>query len=234
MLPLIVENLRFTGQHDPIIKGVNFSLNDAGVTVVMGPNGAGKSVLLRLLHGLLKVNSGQILWNGTGLNEALRKRQSLLFQRPVLLRRSVLANLRFVLKQRHISADDETCLNLLSRVQLDHVAYRSARHLSGGEQQRLALARSLALKPEVLLMDEPAASLDPVSTKMIETIVRDQRANNTKVIFVTHDVSQAHRVADDVLFLHHGEVLEHTSASTFFEQPQSTQARQYLSGEIVV
>ena len=85
MLPLIVENLRFTGQHDPIIKGVNFSLNDAGVTVVMGPNGAGKSVLLRLLHGLLKVNSGQILWNGTGLNEALRKRQSLLFQRPVLL-----------------------------------------------------------------------------------------------------------------------------------------------------
>jgi tungstate transport system ATP-binding protein len=234
MLPLVVQDLTFNGNHGPIIKNVSLTITHPGVTVVMGPNGAGKSVLMRLLHGLIDPHAGSVSWCRE-LNSGLtRQRQAMLFQRPVMLRRSVLANLKFVLHQRQAAVDDEACMELLAQVRLQGKAQHSARHLSGGEQQRLALARALALDPDVLFMDEPAASLDPSSTQTIESVVRDCTEQGAKVIFVTHDVAQARRVADEVVFLHHGEILEQSSALEFFNNPQSNEARQYLAGEIVI
>ena len=199
----------------------------------MGPNGAGKSVLLRLLHGLIPADQGSILWDDQPLGDQIRRQQAMVFQRPVLLRRSVHANLDFVV--RHCCATRDVDIDgLLTDVGLDRVASRPARKLSGGEQQRLALARALLTQPRVLFLDEPSASLDPASTLIIERVVDECRRSGTKVFFVTHDVAQAHRIADNVLFLHHGALLEQASAKEFFRSPVSREALGYLNGEIVL
>jgi len=216
-----------------LIDGIDLSIPGNGLTVVMGPNGAGKSLLLRLLHGLLAPTSGQVLWDGRPLDGELRETQAMVFQRPVLLRRSVAANIRFVLKLRrpapagHIDA-------ILEEVGLLAQAEQPARLLSGGEQQRLSLARALVLEPRVLFLDEPTASLDPASTAAIESIVLRARDRGTKIIFITHDLGQARRLADDLIFLHQGRLAEHSPARQFFEQPRSQAARDYVAGRLVL
>ncbi len=215
-----------------LINNIDLKISAGSVTVVMGPNGAGKSLLLRLLHGLIEPSAGTVLWGGHRLSEPLRKRQAMVFQHPVLMRRSVAANIQFVLKLRGVTKT-ERCQELLQHVNLTAHAKQPARLLSGGEQQRLALARALALKPEVLLLDEPTASLDPASVATIETIVMAAHQRGTKIIFVTHDLGQARRLADEVVFLHDGCLLEHTSATRFFNGPISQQASDYLAGRLV-
>jgi len=216
-----------------LIDGIDLSIPGRGLTMVMGPNGAGKSLLLRLLHGLLTPTSGYVLWGGRPLDDALRKRQAMVFQRPVLLRRSVVANIRFVsrlrrcVRRKHIR-------EILGEVGLAAQAEQPARLLSGGEQQRLCLARALILEPQVLFLDEPTASLDPASTAAIESIVQKARDRGTKIIFVTHDLGQARRLADDVIFLHLGRLAEHTPASQFFAGPASQVAGDYLAGRLVL
>jgi tungstate transport system ATP-binding protein len=234
MLPLKLDQLCFSSARLKLIKDISVSINSTGVSVLMGPNGAGKSLLLRLMHGLLDPGSGAIRWNGQPQSHALRARQAMVFQRPVLLRRSVLANLEFVLHQRHLPVEAETSAALLARVGLNGMQERPARLLSGGEQQRLALARALALRPEVLFMDEPTASLDPSSTVMIEDIVHELARSSTKIFYVTHDVAQARRLADDVMFMHRGQLLEYAPANEFFESPGSEEARRYLAGQIIL
>jgi tungstate transport system ATP-binding protein len=155
------------------------------------------------------------------------------FQRPILLRRSVAANIDFVLRLRGVHSRAQRH-SVLERVGLAHHAGQAARLLSGGEQQRLALARALALEPDVLLLDEPTANLDPASTAVIERIVSDAHQRGTKIIFVTHDLGQARRLADEVVFLHRGRVVEQTSAAQFFSEPASAHARDYLAGRIVL
>ena len=216
-----------------LIDGIDLRVAGLGLTVVMGPNGAGKSLLLRLLHGLLTPTAGQVLWGGRPLDEGLRKRQAMVFQRPVLLRRSVAANIRFVCKLRR-RVEAGRVEKILDEVGLRTQADQPARLLSGGEQQRLSLARALALEPQVLFLDEPTASLDPASTAAIEAVVRRASDGGTKVIFVTHDLGQARRLADDVLFLDAGRVAEHTPAHQFFEKPASPCAADYLAGRLVL
>jgi len=216
-----------------LIDGVDLRLATPGVTVIMGPNGAGKSLLLRLLHGMMPPTEGRITWGGAPLTDAVRARQAMVFQRPVLLRRSVAANIDFVLKLRGDAAADRRDA-LLDHVGLGDHAAQPARLLSGGEQQRLALARALAIEPEVLFLDEPTASLDPASMQRIEQIVGTASLSGTKVVFVTHERSQARRLADDVVFIHRGRVLEHTAADRFFDRPESDAARDYLSGRILL
>jgi tungstate transport system ATP-binding protein len=199
--------------------------------MIIGPNGAGKSLLLKLLHGLTAPTAGTIDWAGTTAAEA-RTRQALVFQKPVLLRRSVAANIDFVLKSR--GKDRAKRDMLLEHVGLAHKAKQPARLLSGGEAQRLALARALATEPEVLFLDEPTASLDPASCLAIEGIVSEAKSRGVRVIFVTHDTGQARRMADDVLFLHGGRVIEYSPADTFFPEPRTQAARDYLQGRIVV
>ena len=216
-----------------LIDGLDLNLPRGTLTIVLGPNGAGKSLLLRLLHGMIEPSAGAILWEGRPLDESMRRQQAMVFQKPVLLRRSVAANIAFVLKLRGHSAT-KRCEEVLDHVGLLAHAHQPARLLSGGEQQRLALARALALAPRVLFLDEPTASLDPPSTLAIEEIVTEARAGGTKIVCITHDIGQAKRLAEDVVFLHRGRVVEHRPAKAFFARPSSGPARDYLAGKIVL
>lgn len=233
LLPLEVRGLRYVFGGTALIDGIDLKLRAGRITVVMGPNGAGKSLLLRLLHGLIQPSAGEILWDSAELSQVIRRRQAMVFQKPVLLRRSVAANIDFVLGARG-DRDPVRRDALLEHVGLGGRAGQPARLLSGGEQQRLALARALAIGPEVLFLDEPTASLDPASVLKIEEIVGAAHAAGTKIIFVTHDIGQARRLAGDVVFLARGRVAEHTPAARFFEGPSTDAARAYLAGRIVI
>ncbi len=233
MPSLLLRGLCLVRQGRTLIDRVDLDLESVGLTVIMGPNGAGKSLLLRLMHGLLKPDAGSVSWDGLTPDAVVRSKQGMLFQRPVLLRRSVMANMRFAAKRPGATVSDSACASMLDRVGLADAASKPARQLSGGEQQRVALARALIREPEVLFMDEPAASLDPPSTQAIETVVRELSGSHTKIIFVTHDVGQARRLADDVLFMHRGRILEQAPAAQFFDAPRCVESRQYLAGEIV-
>lgn len=232
-LPLCVRNLVVERDGKRLIDDLSLDLDNPGLTIVMGPNGAGKSLFLRVIHGLVPATSGSVAWAGLPLSPEMTRRQALVFQKPVLLRRSVAANVDFVLKARGIATTGRRD-SLLDRVGLGEKSGQPARSLSGGEQQRLSLARALATNPVVLLLDEPTASLDPASTQAIEAIVLDAVRQGTKVIFVSHGTRQARRLAEDVVFLEHGRVAEHTPASAFFDAPATKAARAYLSGHLIV
>lgn len=231
---LTARGLGFAVGGTPIVNGVDLDLPRGRLTVLMGPNGAGKSVLLRLLHGLLRPTSGEVRCDGRPLDRTARLAQAMVFQKPVLLRRSVAANLRFALGLRGKRRNDERLAELLARLRLDGLADRPARALSGGEQQRLAVARALALDPELLMLDEPCANLDPASVLMIEDTIRTVRAAGKTVLLVTHDIHQAKRLAEEVVFLHRGRIVESGPAERFFQRPNSAEARAYLAGEILI
>ncbi|WP_193568032.1 ATP-binding cassette domain-containing protein [Labrenzia sp. CE80] len=233
-MPLSVRHLAFQAGHTSILKGVDLDLKTDALTVLMGPNGAGKSVLLRLLHGLLAPSFGEVRWNGLPLDKSLRRQQALVFQKPVLLRRSVKANLNFALGLRPVANRAAKLAQALANSGLEHLAKRQARVLSGGEQQRLALARALILDPKVLMLDEPTANLDPASTLVIEQAIASARRRGVKVILVTHDQHQARRLGEEVVFLHDGKITEHNDAESFFDSPKSAAANAYLSGDILV
>jgi len=201
--------------------------------MIMGPNGAGKSLLLRLLHGLIEPSAGNIEWGMRARGDDIRQRQAMVFQRPVMLRRSVAANIDFALKLRG-KTDTEARDRILSTVGLQDRAKQPARLLSGGEQQRLSLARALATEPDVLFLDEPTAHLDPASTAAIEDVVREAHCAGTKIVFVSHDIGQARRLADEVIFMHGGRIFEQTPAPQFFEKPKSPEAMHFLAGELVL
>ncbi|MEL6768428.1 MAG: ATP-binding cassette domain-containing protein [Pseudomonadota bacterium] len=232
-LPCRVEGLYLEAGGRQVLRGVELTLAEPGITVLMGANGAGKSLLLRALHGLVDARRGRVTWGGRMLSTATRREQAMVFQRPVLLRRTVAANIDFVLRARG-GASAARRDALLAHVGLGDRADQPARALSGGEQQRLALARALATDPAVMLLDEPTANLDPGSTALIEHIVRSAREDGVKIVLVTHDIGQARRLADDVVFLHEGCLAEHSPAARFFEEPASAMARAYLAGRLLV
>lgn len=233
-LQVQMQNVVFANKDTPILRGINLDLSTDKLTVLMGPNGAGKSVLLRLINGLLTPTSGEILWDGGPLSRPIRRAQAFVFQKPVLLRRSVKANLKFALGLRAPLDQAAKLKAALQEAGLDHLADRPARVLSGGEQQRLALARALILEPKLLLLDEPTANLDPASTLSIEQSIAKARKRGVKIILITHDPHQARRLGEEVLFLHSGRITEHTPAHQFFKAAQSPEARAYLAGEIVI
>lgn len=233
IMSLQTSGLRLEIGGKALIDGIDLRLEASEFTVVMGQNGAGKSLLLRLLHGLIVPSAGEIFWGGVSMGDGLRAQQAMVFQRPVLLRRSVAANVDFVLRLKGMASPHRRDA-LLDHVGLAGKARQPARLLSGGEQQRLALARVLALQPKVLFLDEPTASLDPASTIMIEDIVRGVHQRGTKVVFVTHDLGQARRLADEIVFLHGGRLEEQNRAAVFFDDPASDVAKAFLEGRIVV
>lgn len=224
-------DIEYTNNGNTIVKSVNLELPATGITTILGFNGAGKSVLLKLMHGIVSPTKGSVLWNDKASDAAHRLCQAMVFQKPVLLRRSAKANIDFVLKQR--KTPDTTHRNtLLALVGLQDKASQPARLLSGGEQQRLALARALACKPAILFLDEATASLDAASTAIIENIVTNQAKSGTKIIMVTHDAAQAARLANDVVFVHAGTVVEQSSSEAFFTSPLSEPAKAYLQGRL--
>lgn len=233
ILPVALDGISFVVRGRAILDRVTLELAHGKRTVILGPNGAGKSVLLRIVHGLLKPTAGRVHWSSDDASGRPR-RQAMVFQRPVMFRRSVLGNLRLALRFAGVPAAerDARARDALARVGLASIAEQPARVLSGGEQQRLAIARAWMLDPEVLFLDEPTANLDPGSTHAIERIVDTIHAAGTKIVMVTHNLGQARRLADEILFLHGGRLLERTAAEAFFRKPATAEAAAYLEGEL--
>ncbi|TDE40049.1 ATP-binding cassette domain-containing protein [Antarcticimicrobium sediminis] len=217
-----------------IVGPISLGLRDAGVTMAMGPNGAGKTTLLRALHGLERVSSGQIRWAESA--EALRARQAFVFQTPILMRRSVLDSIAYPLRLKGVSRGEarERAAACAETVGLRVRLKKDASTLSGGEKQKMALARALITEPALLFLDEPSANLDGRSTREIEEILTHIRAGGTRIVMSTHDIGQARRLADEVVFLHDGRLVEQASSAAFFDAPQSNQAYAYLQGDIVI
>ena len=233
-LPLVLERVSFEAGGQRLIDDLSLTLVAGTRTVVLGPNGAGKSLLLRLCHGLIRPTAGSIRW-ACDDPARLRRQQAFVFQRPVLLRRSAAANVAYALavagvpraeRRRRVDA-------ALEQVGLAQLADRPARVLSGGEQQRLALARAWALEPKVLFLDEPTANLDPAATRAIEAVIAAMGADGVKIVMTTHDLGQARRHADEIVFLHKGRLIEHADAARFFVRPGTPEARAFVAGELL-
>ena len=233
ILPLTIENASFVAGGRTIVAPLALEIAAGPSTIILGANGAGKSVLMRLMHGLLVPTSGRVVWN-EGDRGWLRRQQAMVFQRPIMLRRSALANVAYALKVAAVpAAERELRANeALREVGLLQVANRPARVLSGGEQQRLALARAWTLHPEVLFLDEPTASLDPSATREIETVIKAFDAAGTKIIMATHNLGQARRLGDEVIYLHQGRVLERAPVERFLSQPGTPEAAAFVKGEL--
>jgi tungstate transport system ATP-binding protein len=231
-LPLVLEEVRFGAGGRAIIDGVTCEIAAGPRTVILGPNGAGKSVLMRLCHGLLTPTSGRVVWCG-GAKRGVRA-QAMVFQRPVMLRRSALANVEYGLAVARVPRKERArrALRAIEAVALGARAQQPARLLSGGEQQKLALARAWALAPEVLFLDEPTANLDPAATRAIEAIIGEIGAGGTKIVMTTHNLGQARRLADEILFLNEGRLVERAPVGRFFSAPQSAEAAAFIRGEL--
>lgn len=234
ILPLEFDNVCYRIGRRNFVKDVNCRFEAGKRYLVIGPNGAGKTLLLRLAHGLIKPSQGKVRWTGPDARSA-KRRQAMVFQRPVMLRRTAAANIEFALKVHGLSKAEraDRVSDVLARTGLQRVAGRPARALSLGEQQRLALARAWAIRPQVLFLDEPTASLDPPASHIIEELLQEIAAGGTTIIMTTHDLGQAKRLADEVLFMFRGRVKEQAPAEQFFAGPENDLAQAFLKGELL-
>jgi tungstate transport system ATP-binding protein len=233
ILPLAVAGLGFSAGGRALLADVGFTIPSRGLTMILGANGAGKSLLLRLCHGLIAPGAGRISWGPGQAIPAGRKRHAMVFQKPVMLRRSARANLTHALGAAGWGADASTRADeALARFGLAALAGQPARLLSGGEQQRLAIARAWALKPELLFLDEPTAALDPGATRQIEEMLLALKSEGVTLVMTTHDLGQARRLADRVLFLDRGRLIEDAPALPFFTRPAAPEARAFLAGDL--
>jgi tungstate transport system ATP-binding protein len=234
---LVLDGIAFSVAGREIVKPVNLSLPIAGRTVVLGPNGAGKSTLLQLLHGMLSAGRGSVRVHDPSVGDRPVAAHELGFvlQKPVMLARSALDNVRHALAIRGVASPDRNAAaqTALDRVGLGSLGERPARRLSGGEQQRLAIARVIAASPSCLLLDEPTAHLDPGATAAIERLLSALSNSGLGLIMSTHDLGQARRLADLIVFMHRGEIVEFTAASQFFGSPSTDSARRFLAGELL-
>jgi tungstate transport system ATP-binding protein len=233
-LPIVLEDVSLIARGVTILDRISLTLAPGAPTVLIGPNGAGKTTLIRLAMGLIAPSRGRVTW--AARESAAPTHRAIVFQRPVMLRRSAAANIRYALakagvpRARRDARIDELC----ALVGLNGVRDRPARKLSGGEQQRLALARALARDPQILFLDEPTASLDPAATKAIEDVVRAVAARGIKVVMSTHDLGEARRLAGDIVLMHRGRVLESGAAEAFFATPKTEEARRFVNGELLI
>ncbi|HVY56629.1 MAG TPA: ATP-binding cassette domain-containing protein [Xanthobacteraceae bacterium] len=233
-LPISFADVSVVARGVAVLNRISLVLAPGAPTVLLGPNGSGKTSLIRLAMGLLAPTSGRITWGARPEPEG--RRTALVFQRPVMLRRSASANVDYALSAAGVPRAERSSRigDLLGRVGLRDLGARPARRLSGGEQQRLALARALARDPEVLFLDEPTASLDPQATKAVEDIIRTVAASGVKIVMATHDLGQARRLAADIVFLVGGRLVEHTEAERFFTAPATPEAAAFLRGDLVI
>ncbi len=234
ILPVTFRDVSLSVGASKLIDRLNFRIDPATLTVILGPNGCGKTLTLKLAHGLIEPSGGEIVWNGP-YGAAAKRYQAMVFQRPVMLRRSVRANIEYALKLRRIPrrVRREIVAEALVLAGLERMARRPARWLSIGEQQRVAIARAWVTRPQVLFLDEPTANLDPSATRAIEELLLRVHRGGTKIVMTTHDMAQARRLSDDVLFLCRGRSIEHTPSDRFFAAPSSTDACDFLDGRLV-
>lgn len=232
ILPLKLDRLGFSAGGADLLSDISLTVRPGRRLLVIGPNGAGKSLLLRLCHGLIQPSSGRVVWAD---GSARPRAQAMVFQRPVLLRRSVRANLEYALSVSGMARVERKAATdaALERFGLAPLARRAARLLSGGEQQRLAIARAWLLRPEIMFLDEPCSALDPGATRIIEETIAGFAAEGMTLVMTTHDLGQARRLADDIVFLNKGRLVEHGPAADFFDAPKTREAGAFLAGDLL-
>ena len=233
LTPIVVSNLSLLLGKTKILDKIKCKIHNESIVAVLGPNGAGKSIFLKTINGLIGVESRKINFNSKEINDYIRKEIAMVFQKPTLLRRSVFENMHFVLEKKNPLSNLEI-MKLLQRVGLGTFKDKPARLLSGGEQQRLSLARALLINPSLLLLDEPTANLDPYSLNLIEEIILDENKKGKTIILTTHDMGQAKRLAKEILFFNKGKLLEQTKATNFFKKPKTNEAQSYINGKILL
>jgi len=233
-LPITIEDVSVRNGGVTVLDAISLVLAPGAPTVLIGPNGAGKTTLIRLAMGLVAPTAGRIAWGGG--SDTAGRRRAIVFQRPVMLRRSAAGNVAFALRTGQTARRDRAkrVAALIDLVGLAGLGGRPARRLSGGEQQRLALARALARDPEILFLDEPTANLDPAATKAVEDIVAEVAASGVKIVLATHDLGEARRLAGDVVFLVRGRIRERAPAAKFFAGPATPEGRAFVAGELVI
>lgn len=233
-LPLMLEDVSLLAREVTILDRVRLTFSAGAPTMLVGPNGSGKSSLMRVAMGLVPPTSGRVTYGGrTGVPPT---RRAIVFQRPVMLRRSASANLVYALAAAGVPRSERSAAaqELLDRVGLGGLSERPARRMSGGEQQRLAIARALAKQPEILFLDEPTASLDPAATKATEDIIRTIAAQGIKIVMATHDLGEARRLGGEIVLMNKGRVVEVADTQTFFTTPATDAARRFVAGELLV
>ena len=233
-LPLVLDGVSLQAGAATILARISLTITPGAPTLIVGPNGSGKTTLLRLLMGLAVPTTGRVSWGGRSASPPVRR--AILFQRPVMLRRTAAANVAYALAQAGAPRSERAprVAALLERVGLSDLAHRPARKLSGGEQQRLALARALARDPEILLLDEPTASLDPAATRGVEEIVLMAAQSGIKIVMASHDLGQVRRLAGDVIFMVRGTLCERAPAAAFLDHPSTPEAAAFLRGDLVI
>ncbi|WP_316165904.1 MULTISPECIES: energy-coupling factor ABC transporter ATP-binding protein [unclassified Bradyrhizobium] len=233
-LPLLLEDVSLRAGRTPLLEGVSLRITQGPPTMIVGPNGSGKTSLLRLCMGLVRASEGRMTWGGR--EESAPARRAFVFQRPVMLRRSAAANVDYALAHAGVARAERPAriAELLDRVGLSELSERPARRLSGGEQQRLALARALAREPEILFLDEPTASLDPAATRAVEDVVLRAAQSGIKVVMSTHDLGQVRRLAGDVIFLVRGALRERSLVIDFLDNPATPDAAAFIRGDLVL
>lgn len=217
------------------VDNVSLQLFGGKIIVLVGVNGAGKSSLLRVIAGLDKPDNGQLLFNNKSINDKnLRQVATLVFQKTVLFSMNVHDNLAYGLRFREMPEKEikEKINAALADVKLSGFEKRKAKKTSGGEQQRLALARAFLIEPEVLLLDEPTANLDPYSATIIEKAVLARKSSDRIIVMATHNLNQARRIADQVIHLHAGRIVESGLRQEFFENPKNELTRKFINGEL--
>ncbi len=236
-----VQNLRQQYGKREVLRITSLQVQPGEFLAIVGPSGAGKSTLLRLLGLLEAPSAGQVLLNMDekshsfkDISTEVRRQIAMVFQKPFLLSRSVRANVAYGLRVRGNRNGTARIDAILERIAMSHLENARPWELSGGELQRVALARSIILEPRVLLLDEPTANLDPYNVRLIEDLLQEQRqTRNTTIVMITHNIFQARRMADRVAFLFEGELVEVAAAAAFFENPHDPRTASFLSGELV-
>jgi len=233
VLPIRFAGVEVRAGDRTLLRSITLEIAAGPPTVLIGPNGSGKTTFLKAAMGLIAPGAGVVRWGAHPVAPA--SRLAMVFQRPVMLRRSCAGNLRYALAAAGVPGGqrEQQVTELLQRVGLHGLAGAPARRLSGGEQQRLALARALARRPAVLFLDEPTASLDPAATQAIEDLIRSVSERGVKVVMATHDLGGARRLAGEILLLHRGTVLESGPTQAFFAGPATEAARRFIAGELL-
>lgn len=233
ILPLVMTGAVVKRRGKILLGPVDLTISPGDFTIILGPNGAGKTTLLRALHGLEKLATGDVRWQ-VPVTDA-RPKQAFVFQSPIMMRRNVRDNLAYPLTLHGVPKSEARAQAEVwaAKVGLGAVLDQQAPLLSGGEKQKLALARALIRAPEVLFLDEPCANLDGRSTREIEAILKGAQADGTRILMSTHNIGQARRLATNIVFLMGGEIIESGPATGFFDAPKTPQATALLNGDIV-
>ena len=228
LLPIGFHNVSLKLDNNYFFNKLSFKINTSGISVFIGANGAGKSTCIRLLIGLMKPYSGKVLFSAD--NRSV-DRIGYVPQKIILLRRSVEKNLLHALSISNYPTNKKRRIKeILKFIKLEHLGKQSARNLSIGQQQLISIMRALAIKPSFLFLDEPCANLDPKTTQIIENLIKVVSKSGVKIIIVTHDLFQAKRLANDVLFFHNGEIIEQGKTNSFFTRPKSKEAKDFQKG----